>query len=224
MPTVLVVGASRGIGAEIALQYARLGWNVHATTRSGALPERLSAVADRITPHALDVTDPDGIAALRAALEGLPLDVLIHSAGTYDRVGGAFGSGPQIAPETVFAINTEAPMNVAAAVFDRLMDAPMPRMVFVSSADGIRATGRTLQTYAESKARLNDSIRYHAAEWAHYGVIGIAMHPGWVRSDMGGPGPILPEQSASGIRVVVDRLTPEQCGAFLDFRGHPLPW
>lgn len=224
MPTVLVVGANRGIGAELALQYARLGWAVHATTRSGAAPARFAEMGDRITMHRLDVTEPDDIARLHDALQGVPVDVAIHAAGTYDRVGGAFGSGPPIPAEHVFAVNTEAPINVAEAIFDNLVAAAPARLAFISSADGIRAGGRQLRLYGQSKAALNDRIREYAPTWAHYGVIGIALHPGWVRSEMGGPGPILPEQSAAGIRVTLDRLTPQHCGAFLDFRGNRLPW
>ncbi|MBK1637147.1 SDR family NAD(P)-dependent oxidoreductase [Rhodovulum adriaticum] len=225
MSTVLIVGASRGIGAELARQYAMLGWRVHATTRSGTRPEALADCGDNLIMHRLDVRNADQIEQLRRDLGDTPLDVAIHAAGTYDRVGGAFGSGPPIPAEEVFAINTEAPIRVAEAIFENLKNAPMGRLVFISSADGIRGNGRRLRLYGESKAALNDRIRQFSDVWAQNGVIGIAMHPGWVRTEMGGPdGPILPEQSAAGIRVTVDRLTPAQCGAFLDFRGSPLPW
>lgn len=225
MPTVLIVGANRGIGAELARQYAALGWQVHATTRTGARPEALAGCGDTLVMHRLDVCDADQIAQLKHDLGERPLDVAIHAAGIYDREGGAFGSGPPIAPETVFAVNAEAPIKVAEAVFDNLVRAAPARLVFLSSADGIRSSGRQLRVYGESKAALNDRIRQFSGLWARHGVIGIAMHPGWVRTDMGGPdGPVLPEQSAAGIRITVDRLTPAQCGAFLDFRGNPLPW
>jgi len=225
VPTVLIVGANKGIGLELARQYAALGWRVHATTRSGERPDELAECGENLAMHQLDIQMADQIARLKQDLQGVPLDVAIHAAGTYDKEGGAFGSGPPIPRETVFAINTEAPIKVAEAIFENLTRAELGRLVFISSADGIRAGGRQLRLYGESKAALNDQIRHFSNLWAHNGVIGIAMHPGWVRTEMGGPdGPILPEQSAAGIRVTVDRLTPAQCGAFLDFRGAPLPW
>lgn len=224
MSRILIVGANRGIGAELARQYASLDWEVYATTRSGLLPDELSDFSNSIKVLPLDVTDQDGIAALQESLDGQPLDIVIHAAGTYDRVGGAFGSGPPIPREHVFAVNTEAPINIAEAIFDNLVEAAPAKLVFISSADGIRRGGRRLRVYGESKAALNDQIQEYAGTWAYYGVIGIALHPGWVRSDMGGPGPVMPEQSASGIRVAIDRLTPNDCGTFIDFCGNPLPW
>ncbi|SMX34746.1 SDR family NAD(P)-dependent oxidoreductase [Actibacterium lipolyticum] len=225
MPSVLIIGASRGIGCELAQQYAADGWRVHATSRTGAPPSTLSGTKADVVMHQLDVRDPSQIAQLKKNLGAEPIDVLIVSAGTYDRVGGPFGAGPPIAPEEVFAINTDAPINIAEAVFENLTLAELGKMVFVSSAEGIRAGGRAMGPYGQSKAALNDAIRNYANEWGYYGVIGIALHPGWVRTDMGGPrGPVAPEDSAAGIKTVIANLSPAHCGAFLDYRGSNLPW
>lgn len=224
-PSVLIIGASRGIGGELARQYAAAGWKVHATTRNGTVPPQLAPFGDAVVMHRLEVRSAEDIARLKAELGEAPLDVLIVAAGTYDRIGGAFGNGPPVPAEDVFAINTEAPLNIAEAVYDNLQRAEPGKMVFISSAEGIRAGGRQMGPYGQSKAALNDAIRQYAGDWAWNGVIGIAMHPGWVRTDMGGPrGPVAPEQSAEGIRMVIDGLTPEHCGVFLDFRGNALPW
>jgi len=226
MPTILIVGASRGIGLALARRYAEGGWRVHATTRSGEIPVALVGSSGEVIVHALDVCDHDQIDRLKAEVGNQPIDVLIVSAGTYDRVGGPFGNGPPVPSEDVFAINTAAPMNVASAVFENLTLAPLGKMVFVSSAEGIRAgRQRPMGIYAQSKAALNDAVRAHSGQWAHYGVIGIALHPGWVSTDMGSArAPTTPDQCAAGIMAVVAALTPADCGIFVDFRGNLLPW
>lgn len=224
-PRVLIVGASRGIGAALMRQYAAGGCEVHATFRKRPAPGSADTLPAGVSVHEVDLNQPASIAALAAAMQGQRLDILIVAAGTYDRVGGAFGSGPPVPPEEVFRINTEAPMLVAEAVFENMRQGKPGKMVFISSAEGIRSTGRAQGVYGQSKAALNDRIRQYSEEWAWYGVIGIALHPGWVRTDMGGDrAPITPEQSASGIRQVIASLTPEHCGAFLDFRGNSMPW
>lgn len=222
---VLIIGGSRGIGAALVRQYAATGWDVHTTMRRPPKDGEDSDLPKGVTVHALDLFDKDQIAALGPALEGKPLHVLIVAAGTYDRVGGAFGNGPPVPAEEVFWINAGAPMLVAEAVFDNLKEARPGRMVFISSAEGIRGRGRQLGIYGQSKAALNDAIQLYTDDWAWYGVIGIALHPGWVRTDMGGSrAPLLPEDSAAGIQQVVANLTPDDCGTFLDYRGNPMPW
>lgn len=218
----LIVGASRGIGAALVRQYAATGWEVHATLRK---PSAEPAQPPGVHLHPLDLREPEQVAALTTALGDAPLDLLIVAAGTYDRVGGAFGNGPAVPPDEVFAINAEAPMRVAAAVLSNLRAAAPSKMVFISSAEGIRSGGRVQGVYGQSKAALNDHIREYAGEWAYYGVIGIALHPGWVRTDMGGArAPLTPEQSAASIQKVVAGLTPDHCGVFMDYRGAMLPW
>lgn len=221
----LIVGASGGIGAALVRQYAATGWKVHATLRKPPADPVQAGLPRGVHLHPLDLRDRAQTAALGAALAGLPLDLLIVAAGTYDRVGGAFGSGPPVPPDEVFDINAEAPMRVAEAVFANLRAAAPSRMVFLSSAEGIRTGGRQQGVYGQSKARLNDHVREYAGEWAYFGVIGIALHPGWVRTGMGGArAPLTPDQSAAGIQKVVAGLTPDHCGAFLDYRGNMLPW
>lgn len=225
MSTVLIVGASRGLGLALACQYAQAGWHVHATTRSGSCPKPLAGDGDRVVVHRLDIRDLQGIARLKLALGDAPLDLMVVAAGTYDQQGGRFGVGPALPLEEVFAINTLAPIALAEAMLDNLTAAPLGRIVFVSSAEGIRGQGRELGVYGESKAVLNDKIRRLAPHWAHYGVIGIALHPGWIATDMGGDqAPISPDRSAEGIRRIADGLAPEHCGGFFDFRGNTLPW
>lgn len=222
---VLIVGASRGIGAALVRQYVATGWEVHATLRKPPQDSQAAGLPVGVHLHPLDMRDAEQAKALGPALGNAPLNVLIVAAGTYDRVGGLGGTGPAIPAQEVFDVNAEAPMRIAEAVFPNLRAASPSRMVFVSSTDGIRAGGRQPGIYGQSKALLNDHVQSYAAEWAYNGVIGIALHPGWVRTDIGGArAPLTPEQSAVGIQRVISRLTPDHCGLFLDYQGNSLPW
>ena len=216
MPTAAIIGASRGIGLELVRQYAAHGWRVHATTRSPGAPGALGQVEGEVVLHRLDVRDPDQVAALARTLSGESLDVLIHNAGIKD--GGHSRA-------EVMAVNAEAPIAVTEALLEAVARAG-GRIVLMSSQMGARhgSTGG-LGDYGDSKAALNDAFRQRAGAWAGRGVIAIAMHPGWVRTDMGGrSAPVSATESAAGIREVVARLSPDHHGRFLTWRGEEHPW
>lgn len=219
----LIIGASRGLGAAMVRLYAAAGWEVHATLRKPPADPKAAGLPDGVRLHPLEMRDHDQAKALGGALNGAPLDLLIVAAATFDKVGG-FGNGPPVPEEEVFDVNVDAPMRVAEAVFGNLRAAAPSKLVFMSSAAGIRAGGRKLSTYGRSKAKLNDLVQAYAGEWAYCGVIGISLHPGWVSTDMGGArAPLTPEQSAADMGRVISLLTPEHCGMFLDHRGNELP-
>lgn len=225
MASVLIIGSSRGIGFELTRQYLEEGWQVHATTRSGETPAAFSGMENRPRMYALDVRKQSQIDALVESLAHAPIDVLIVSAGIFDRVGGQGSNGPAIPEDEVFAVNTEAPMNLAEALFPNLKAAERGRMVFISSQAGSRFRGPPRSAYGRSKAALNDEVRKYAPEWAQSGVIGLALSPGWVSTDMGGNrAQITPEDSAAGIRWIADNMEPEHNGGFYDYRGNILPW
>ncbi len=216
MPSVAIIGASRGIGLELVRQYANAGWRVHATTRTPDAPGSLGDVEGDVVLHALEVRNADQIAALAAHFEQQPLDVLIHNAGIKD----AGHSRAQ-----VMAVNADAPIAVATALLDALARAH-GRVVLITSQLGARH-GRigSMGDYGDSKAALNDAFREVAQAWADAGVTAIVLHPGWVRTDMGGPNaPVSVEESAAGIRRVIANLTAQDHGHFLTFRGEQLPW
>ena len=225
MASVLIIGSSRGIGLELARQYLEDGWRVYGTTRTGEVPAALAGLGNQPTVFRLDVTKQDQIDALAESLAHAPIDVLIVSAGTFDRVGGLSGNGAAVPEAEVFATNSTGPMNVAEAVFPNLKASGRGRMIFISSAEGSRRFGIPRSAYGRSKAALNDAVRYYAPAWASHGVLGLALHPGWVRTDMGGAnGPVSPQDSARGIRWIADGMGPEHNGGFYSYQGRPLPW
>jgi NAD(P)-dependent dehydrogenase (short-subunit alcohol dehydrogenase family) len=217
MPTVMIIGASRGIGLEFARQYAADGWRVHATTRTPDQPGALGEIPGQVVLHELDVRRADQVAALAADVAHVGIDVLIHNAGVSDR---------GMSPEDVMHINAEAPIHVTQALLDAVKRGSEKKIVLITSQLGARyGSVRRLGTYGESKAVLNDNVRHLAPAWGRDGLIAIVMHPGWVRTDMGGRGATLAVgDSVSGMRRVIARLTPADHGRFLTWEGREHPW
>lgn len=217
MPTVAVIGASRGIGLALVRHYAADGWRVHATTRTPDAPGELGRVEGDVVLHELEVCNGAHIVALVEALRDEPLDVLIHNAGVK-------GSG--LDRETVMRINADGPIAIAQALLDNVKRSDLRRIVLMTSQMGARhGSRRSLGTYGDSKAALNDRFRAIEPEWRRDGVIAVVVHPGWVRTDMGGSGaPLSVDESARGIREVVDGLTPEHAGRFWCWDGREHPW
>ena len=217
MPTVMIIGASRGIGLELARQYAADGWRVHATTRTPAQPGPLGALAGDIVVHALEVRHAAQIAALAAAVEQEGIDVLIHNAGV---------SGSGLPREEVMAINADAPVRVVQALLPAVTRSTEKKIVLMTSQLGARyGRRRSLGLYGDSKAALNDAFRALAPEWGRQSVIAIAMHPGWVRTDMGGASASLSvAESVAGMRQVIARLTAAEHGRFWTWNGREHSW
>ena len=217
MPTVMIIGASRGIGLELARQYANDGWRVHATTRTPAQPGPLSVLAGDVVLHALEVRDVVQVAVLAGAVEHEGIDVLIHNAGV---------SGWGMPRAEVMAINAEAPIRVAQALLPAVTRSTEKKMVLMTSQLGARYGQRHgLGLYGDSKAALNDAFRALAPEWGQQGVIAVVMHPGWVRTDMGGASaPLAVAESVAGMRQVITRLTAAEHGRFWTWNGREHPW
>ena len=217
MPTGMVIGASRGIGLELVRQYAAAGWRVHATTRTPLQPGALGAIARDVVLHALDVRDAQQIEAVVQEIEPEGIDVLIHNAGVVGR---------GLMPAEVQRINADAPIRVAQPLLAAVIRSREKKIILMTSQLGARRgyTG-TLGLYGDSKAALNDAFRAYTRAWGQRGCIAIVMHPGWVRTDMGGAGaPLSVEESVRGMRQVIARLTPQDHGHFFTWEGREHPW
>jgi len=217
MPTAMIIGASRGIGLELARQYANDGWRVHATTRTPARPGALGRLTGDVVLHPLEVRDATQIAALATAVEQEGIDVLIHNAGV---------SGRGMARDEVMAINAEAPLRVAETLLPAVLRSTQKKIVLITSQLGARyGRTRSLGLYGDSKAALNDALRALAPAWGKQGVIAIVMHPGWVRTDMGGTFASLSvTESVTGMRQVIARLSAASHGRFLTWQGREHEW
>ncbi|HUK58948.1 MAG TPA: SDR family oxidoreductase [Stellaceae bacterium] len=224
MPTVLITGASRGIGLEFARQYTREGWRVIATCRDPARAEKLRAAAAGAELRRLDVTDHAGVAALARELEDRAIDVFISNAGVYLDKGLPLGRLDDAAWEESFAVNSVGPMVCAAAFLPHVARSGERKMVALGSAAAsitqIRYGGG--YAYRASKAALHECWRTLAFD--HPEIIATVLSPARVRTDMNPEAPLAPEESVAGLCRVIARLTRAESGAFLRYDGSALPW
>lgn len=237
MATVLVTGASRGIGHEVVRQCAERGDQVVATARTEHSVRALGQeFGPRITALRCDVSDDASIAEVRRQLEGHVdrVDLLVNSAGLYslhadhwDPSLTTFDTISRAELNTVFDVNATGAMLVIKATLDLLRRSARPRILNLTSLMGsvsARTSGGDY-AYAASKAALNIMTRGFAAEFRDEGIIAVAITPGWVRTDMGGMrASLAPEDSVRTLLATADRLTIEQTGTFIDYEGVVQPW
>jgi NAD(P)-dependent dehydrogenase (short-subunit alcohol dehydrogenase family) len=227
--TVLITGANRGIGLELARQYHEAGWKVIATARDPEAAKDLRAVGDDVLVPRLDVTSTESVHALAVSLEGRPIDLLINNAG----VGVGLDGGPALPSvkleefEHVVQVNALGPIRVTQALLPNLRAGKGKTVVSITSVLGSISlnTGGGFYGYRESKAALDMFMRTLAAELQPEHFICVPIHPGWVKTEMGGPdAQLTTEESVTGIRKVLDKLTPADSGKFWSYDGSNLPW
>ncbi|HUD70872.1 MAG TPA: SDR family oxidoreductase [Dongiaceae bacterium] len=226
--TVLITGANRGLGLEFARQYRAAGWKVIGTARKPDEAADLKALGEGVRVVSLDVTRPESVAALTAALGKEPIDLLINNAGQgVGFEGGSLGALKIDDFDRVMQVNAVGPVRVTQALLPNLRAGKGKTIVGISSVLGSIAANRDggFYGYRESKAALDMFMRGIAAELKGDGFICIALIPGWVKTDMGGPdAPLTPEQSVTGMRKVLDGLKPEDTGKFWSYDGSNIPW
>lgn len=213
-PTALITGVSRGLGKELARQYAADGWKVIGTERRKDAKFRL------------DVTDRKRVSRLAKQLKGEPIDLLFCNAGIIGKKGMAPGRFDFESWEEVLRVNLLGPAALAEALLDNVAASEGRTIAMMSSRLGSisEASGMTLP-YATSKAALNMLVKGLAATLAGRGIIVVALSPGWVRTDMGGKGaPLSPETSVRGLRKVIAGLQASDSGKFLSHDGSEIPW
>ncbi|CAG9175832.1 SDR family oxidoreductase [Cupriavidus pampae] len=226
MPTVLVVGASRGIGLEFVRQYRGDGWRVIATARREEDVAALRALGAEA--HLLDVTDPGAVAGLGWKLDGETLDVAVYNAGVMSpRTQGAQPVTPQDF-DAVMHVNVLGAMmalplmlpsvEVGGGGKGGVLAVLSSRM---GSIGGMEANSAWL--YRVSKAALNAVLRAVSIDARH--ATCLAFHPGWVQTDMGGGNAdVTPHDSVAGMRRMIASATRKHHGSFHNYDGAALPW
>lgn len=229
MERVLITGTNRGIGFELVRQYLARGARVYAGVRQSGSMGALSALnAPRLTIVRLDVTSATSLEMAREQVQE-PLDVLINNAAINPEQPAyeAFGQMQASALLDVLQTNSVAPLLVAQAFFPLLRQGANPRLINISSEMASLADKDYGGSYAYcmSKAALNMATRGLAADLRRAGIIVLALDPGWVRTDMGGAGATLSaEESVRGCLRVIDGLTPDDSGRFLNYAGQEHRW
>ncbi|MDD1605778.1 MAG: SDR family oxidoreductase [Methylococcaceae bacterium] len=231
MPSILITGANRGLGLEFCRQYGEQGWRVFACCRQPDTAIELQALAKQwahLTIHALEVSNFQQIDQLAAQLVSEPLDVLLSNAGVYgDKKDHDFGALDYAAWQETLLINTLAPVKLAEAFLPNLLKTQHPQFVAISSLMGSIAdndSGGSI-LYRSSKAGLNAALKSLAIDLQPQNIAVLILHPGWVKTDMGGErAPTSPEESIAGMRRVISEFTLEQSGSFFNYKGDLLPW
>lgn len=224
MPTVLITGANRGIGLEFARQYAADGWKVHACCRNPGAAAELNALKGDIAVHALDVTDIAAIRALAAKIDE-PLDVVIANAG----VGGwdisGFGAMDYNAWKRLMDVNLYGAVATCEAFAPHAEKAKGKIVAMTSQMGSIADASGGAVPYRTSKAALNMGVQAIAPDLASRGVAVAMFHPGWVKTDMGGPNAsITTEKSVRGLRQRIEEMRPTPSPRFLAYDGREIPW
>ena len=223
MPTVLITGASRGIGLGLVRHYAAAGWQVLACCRD---PEAVDA-PDDVELIALDVADDARIAGLADGLAGRPIDLLINNAGIYGPRDAVVGNVKPSDWLEVLRVNTIAPMMVTQALLPNIRAGEGKIIAIVSSKVGSIADNSSGNSYIyrSSKTAVNQVSKSLSIDLRAEGITVVALHPGWVQTDMGGPNALIStETSIDGMTALLDRLTPDDSGKFFNYDGAEIPW
>ena len=230
MANVIITGANRGIGLELTRAYAAAGDRVYAFTRSPDAAEKLNELAaasgGKVTVHAMDVGDGDSIAAGAKVVGDAPVDVVINNA-------GILGGHPQTLDAIdfdawidAFKVMTIGPFRVVQAFLPNLKKSAGAKIMTVTSqlAASTWPFGTTY-AYSSAKAGVNKVMQTLALDLKGDGIAVSMIHPGWVKTDMGGAGAdITPEESAAGIKSVIGNLSMADTGKFFKWNGEIHPW
>jgi len=237
MATVLVTGASRGIGLELVRQYAADNWQVVATARrpeqSGGLNELVKQYGSNLQLQALDVTSDDSIQILVDALKGRAIDLLVNNAGIYPREGTHVGQLDFDSWGDTLDTNLFGVLRVTEALLENVAQSERKQIVAISSAMGslhgvagrsVEQSGTSYQ-YRSSKTALNMAMLILSKELAPREISVVIITPGWVKTEMGGTGAaISPQVSVAGIKKVLDAGRMDISGKFLSYDGNACPW
>jgi len=228
--TILITGSNRGIGLEMSRQFAADGWRVLACSRDLPRATALRALREQypnLRLFQLDVTDYEHMAALARALEGEPIDILLNNAGYYGPKGVGFGHVDRDEWRRVLEANTIAPYMMAETFADNVAASDRRVIAVVSSKVGSIADNSSGggYIYRSSKTAVNQVVKSLSIDLRERGISVIALHPGWVKTEMGGPNALISaEESAAGLKEVLLDTNLDNSGRFINYDGSEIPW
>ena len=228
MSTVLITGSNRGLGYEFVKQYSENGFNVLACCRNknnAKELEELSITSNKIKVYELDVGNVKAIKSLSQQLQNEKIDVLINNAGIYR--SSTVGNINYDEWVESFKINTIAPYQIIENFLNQIINSDLKKIVSVTSKMGSidDNTSGGSYIYRSSKTALNSMMKCLTHDLKNQGVATLTLHPGWVRTDMGGPGGWIDSfESVQGMIKQIDKLKIEDSGNYLDYAGKPINW
>ncbi len=229
--TIVITGANRGIGLELSRDFAENGWRVIACCRNPdqalALEAIRAAAEGRVMIHRLDVTEDDQIEKLRRELSDTAIDILLNNAGIRGPEHQDFGILDEMVWLETFRVNTIAPYKLAVALLDCVARSRRRVIATVGSKMGSLADNDSggYYAYRTAKAAVHMVMKSLSHDLQGQGVTAVTLHPGWVRTDLGGANaPLSARESAAGIYRTLLALKQEDNGRFLDYRGKEMAW
>ncbi|HCI88862.1 MAG TPA: short-chain dehydrogenase [Gammaproteobacteria bacterium] len=230
MATVLITGTNRGLGLEFVKHFLGRSDTVIATCRDSSSATELQALAannENLSLKNLDVSDEQSMAAFATELKDTPIDMFINNAGVYGPRDANFGNVGSSEWEQVIRVNAIAPMLLTQLIIGSLRQGTEKKLVYVTSKMGSIEDnkGGGSYIYRSSKTALNSVVKSLSVDLACEGFSVAVVHPGWVRTDMGGPNGLIDVQtSVSGMLAVIDGLSPDNAGDFFNYDGNLIPW
>ncbi len=229
-PTILITGANRGIGLALSEQFATDGWQVLACCRNPTDAVQLQALGEQnksIEIHALDVTDYPQMTDFAERLANRSIDILLSNAGIYGSKGPGFG---EIEPQEwrqVLEVNTIAPLMLVQAFIEQVAASQQKLVAVISSKVGSIADNSSggSYIYRSSKTAVNQVVKCLSIDLADRDISVLSLHPGWVKTDMGGPNAeISTHKSVSGLKTILQAAGLKQSGQFIEYDGSSIPW
>jgi len=226
MSTVLITGTNRGIGLALAQEYLKVGWTVYATHRETSDSSKLKSLTGDLKRFVLDVTDLPGTQKLAQKLKDVPLDVVIASAGVMHPIHGIETLDTE-GWLSLLKVNTIGCAITAHCFLPNLLSGKQKKLVAITSRMGSidDNTSGGYIPYRSSKAALNMTWRSISVDLKPKRVIATVFHPGWVKTDMGGPkADITSDVSVKGLTRQISKLTINDSGKFYSYEGESIPW
>ena len=228
---ILITGASRGIGLEMVRYGIESNWRVFACCRHPQQADSLLSLAQlansQVSVHVVDMNELATIQALAYELRGESIDVLVNNAGIYGSDNNRFGRVDVQSWLETFQINSIAPLKMAEALIEQLKSGQARTIACISSKMGSMADNGSGNSYIyrSSKAALNAVVKSMSIDLKPYAIKCVALHPGWVKTDMGGEGAeITTRESVDAMFRTILSLTADDSGRFIDIDGRDIPW
>lgn len=228
---VLITGASRGIGLEMVKYGIEQNWRIFACCRHPQQADSLLSVAKltngRVSVHVADMNELATLQALAYELRNEAIDILINNAGIYGSDNSKFGNVDVPGWISTFLVNSIAPLKVSEALVEQLRMGDKKVIACISSKMGSMADNGSGNSYIyrSSKAALNAVVKSMSIDLMQDGIKCVALHPGWVKTDMGGPNAeITSRESVTRLFNIIHALKAEDSGRFIDIDGSDIPW
>ena len=228
--SILITGTNRGIGLEFVKHYIKNNEKVIATCRNRNSAKdllELENTTNNLSLVELDVSNPNSINNFTSKIAGLPIDTFISNAGVSGPKNIEFGNFDAKEWLDVFNFNTIAPLIITQKILKNLRLGKDKKLVFISSKVGSIEdnTSGGMYIYRTSKTALNQVIKSLSIDLKGENFIVVALHPGWVQTDMGGPNALIDTKtSVRGMTEAIDNLTSKNSGKFYNYDGSAIPW